>query len=94
MILRIVRMTFQPEKVQDFVAVFEATRGKIRTFEGCLQLELMRDVQHPNVYCTYSRWESEEHLNKYRFSELFKDTWAKTKPLFAEKPVAYSLEQV
>jgi len=94
MIIRIVRMIFQPEKVNDFLKVFEESKNKIRAFEGCQHVELLNDVNYRNIYCTYSIWDSEEHLNKYRFSELFKMTWAKTKPLFAEKAVAYSLEKV
>jgi heme-degrading monooxygenase HmoA len=39
---------------------------------------------------TFSLWESEEALNNYRHSELFSVTWAKTKILFADRPVAFS----
>ena len=94
MIVRIVRMTFDPVKVPVFLEVFNASRERIRGFEGCRHLELLNDVGHRNVFCTYSLWESEEHLNRYRFSQLFKDTWAQTKPLFIEKPVAFSMEKV
>ena len=93
MIIRIVRMSFQPEKVNEFIEVFNASCEHIRAFEGNMHLELLCDVQHPNVYFTYSYWESETHLNKYRFSELFKQTWAKTKPLFNEAATAWSLER-
>ncbi len=41
---------------------------------------------------TYSYWESEAHLNTYRHSDLFRETWAKTKVLFADKPEAWSIE--
>ena len=94
MIVRIVRMTFDPARVPAFLEVFGAAGEKIRGFEGCSHLELLQDVNHPHIYCTYSIWDSEEHLNKYRFSRLFKDTWAQTKPLFIEKAVAFSLEKV
>ena len=65
----------------------------IRSFDGCSHLELWQQAGTSNVFFTYSWWESEDHLNKYRFSELFKDTWAKTKALFAAKPEAWSVEQ-
>lgn len=93
MIIRIVRMSFEPEKVNEFIEVFNASCKDIRAFEGNMHLELLSDVQHPNVYFTYSYWEDEAHLNKYRFSELFKNTWAKTKPLFNEKAMAWSLDR-
>lgn len=61
---------------------------------GCRHLELMRDIHQPNVFMTYSYWDDETALNYYRNSVLFKETWAKTKLLFAEKPTAYSVESI
>lgn len=92
MITRIVKLYFLPDKVVEFNDLFIAVKNKIAGFEGCIHLELWRDVNEKNVYFTYSIWESERHLNQYRFSELFKDTWQKTKILFSQKPEARSLE--
>ncbi|MEM9025024.1 MAG: antibiotic biosynthesis monooxygenase [Bacteroidota bacterium] len=94
MIVRYVKMTFEPERVPDFLEVFAASRDKIRAFDGCHHLELLQDTQHPHVLMTHSHWASEEHLNHYRHSDLFRATWAKTKPLFAAKPVAWSMTVV
>ena len=94
MLIRIVRMTFQPEKVADFLTVFEESKEKIRARPGCHRLELLRDLDLPNVFMTYSYWDDAAALNKYRDSELFNTTWAKTKVLFADKPVAYSVERL
>ncbi|PZF73791.1 putative quinol monooxygenase [Taibaiella soli] len=93
MIVRIVQMNFRPEEVSNFEALFEERKQKIRTFEGCRHLELWQDAHDPNIFFTYSMWESEEHLNHYRFSEFFKDTWSKTKALFQAKPQAWSVNQ-
>ena len=90
MINRIVRMSFDPSKTQEFVALFDSVKDKIASFEGCEGLILLRDAEHENVYLTYSYWQSEAHLNKYRFSSLFKETWKGTKILFNDKPVAWS----
>ena len=84
-------MTFRPEEVENFQALFEERKERIRHFEGCRHLELWQDAHNPNIFFTYSNWDSEEHLNRYRFSELFKDTWSRTKALFAEKPNAWSV---
>ena len=89
MIRRLVKMTFQPDKTDDFIAIFEESKMKIRAMPGCHHLELWRK---DNIFFTYSIWEDEHALNHYRFSELFKTTWAKTKALFAEKAEAWSLE--
>ncbi|MCK6639863.1 MAG: antibiotic biosynthesis monooxygenase [Bacteroidia bacterium] len=91
MIKRIVKMSFKPEEVATFEEVFRATRDRIAGFEGCRNLELHKEKNAPNIYFTVSHWESEEALNKYRNSELFAATWAKTKVLFNAKPEAWSL---
>lgn len=84
-------MDFDPEKVNDFLTLFETVKDKIATFPGCTHLELCKDAQLDHVYYTFSKWEREEDLETYRHSELFTDTWAKTKVLFGGKPLAYSL---
>lgn len=94
MIIRVVRMYLQADKVEEFLEIFESTKHRIRSFEGCRHLELWQDTQAPNVFCTYSLWESEAHLEVYRHSELFRATWAKTKPLFERKPYAFSVKQI
>ncbi len=93
MILRIVQMRFRADAVDDFLTLFEERKQLIRRFEGCEHLELWQDEQDEAVFFTYSHWQSEAHLNHYRFSELFKDTWTKTKALFAGKPQAWSVKR-
>lgn len=84
-------MEFDPEKVEDFLSLFDRVKEKIAAREGCTHLELCRDASHVNVYYTFSEWEREEDLENYRESVLFKETWAKTKVLFGAKPQAFSL---
>ena len=91
MIVRIVKMTFHPDKVGEFLKTFHASEDKIRNFPGCLHLELLNVVDKPNVFFTYSRWESVDDLNIYRDSPLFIKTWGETKVLFLEKPETWSL---
>lgn len=90
MINRVVRMTFHPEKVKEFLSLFEENKDKIRHFYGCSYLELWNDINSPNCFYTYSHWESETCLNNYRDSELFSKVWGKTKVLFSAKPEAWS----
>lgn len=94
MIVRIVKMKFRAEEVETFKAVFERSKDRIRSFPGVLYLELLQDVREPSVFFTYSHWESEEDLEKYRDSELFKKVWAQTKPLFSEPAQAWSNERL
>ena len=94
MIIRIVKMTFEPSKTKDFIQVFDASKELIRNFEGCSHLKLLNDINSPNIFFTYSHWESEAHLDAYRSSELFQTTWARTKVLFAAKPEAWSVDAI
>lgn len=94
MIIRIVKMTFDPTRVSEFEAVFNAKKERIRAFPGCTHLELLRDADRANVYFTYSYWNAAADLETYRHSELFKATWAKTKPLFVDKPQAWSMDRL
>lgn len=94
MLIRIVRMTFQEDRLADFHAIFDRSKQRIRTFPGNHQLDLLKDPNQPNVRITYSLWESADALDAYRQSDLFRTTWAATKQLFAERAVAFSAEKL
>ncbi len=94
MLLRIVRMTFRPEAVEDFLENFDSHKNSIRNFPGCQHLELWQDENDATIFLTHSHWESEDHLNQYRDSELFKGVWGFTKSLFSEKPIAFSSKKI
>jgi len=91
MFVRIVKMSFLPEKVTTFLVVFNEKKAFIRNSSGCTLLELYRDKTNPNVFFTYSYWETEQDLENYRNSTLFKEVWAKTKVFFNDKPQAWSV---
>ncbi len=86
-------MTFEHNKVEQFLEVFHSSKHLIRGFQGCSHLELLNDISSPNIYFTYSHWANEESLNNYRNSELFKTVWGKTKILFSAKTEAWSVTQ-
>ena len=94
MFVRIVKMSFDQKNVKQFVENFNSNKRSIRNFKGCRFLELYRDREHTNIFFTYSYWESEEDLENYRHSDLFKAVWSKTKPLFNEHPQAWSVDKV
>lgn len=93
MLIRIVRMTFQPDKVEDFLTLFHQTKGKIEAFPGCHGVELLQDYHVPHIYHTYSTWDSDTALNAYRQSELFGSVWKPTKALFSEPAQAFSMKK-
>ncbi len=92
MFTRIVKMEFKTEEIETFLYNFEAVKEKIRSFPGCLFLELYRDKNNPNIFFTYSKWNMENDLENYRKSELFKKVWATTKPKFRSKAQAWSVD--
>lgn len=94
LLVRIVKMSFQNDKIEEFLTNFETNKTKIRNFEGCQFLELYRDQNNTDTFFTYSYWNSEDDLNNYRHSDLFKGVWSKTKPLFSAKPEAWSVDKV
>lgn len=91
MILRIVRMEFTKETLDQFERLFSTYQTDIRHFPGCKALELHGDPDNELVRYTHSNWESTEALDAYRHSELFSTVWPQTKVLFGGKPWAYSL---
>jgi quinol monooxygenase YgiN len=94
MILRIVRMEFQADQLATFHQLFDTHKSAIRHFKGCMHLELHRDPAAPNIRYTYSHWESQEALDRYRKSDLFGIVWPRTKRLFAHRPQAFSLQHL
>lgn len=94
MFTRIVKMEFESEKIPAFLQNFEAVKDKIRGFPGCTFLELYQDKNDEAIFFTYSRWNNEEDLEKYRNSQLFKEVWGKTKPKFRNRAQAWSVDTI
>ena len=94
MLVRIVKMSFHQEHIETFLSNFNKKKEEIRKSAGCNLLELYRDKNDSSIFFTYSYWDSEEDLNNYRNSELFKDVWSRTKVLFNKKPEAWSVDKV
>ena len=94
MIKRIVKLTFRPEHIEEFKAIFAASKSKIKAFEGCQHVELLQATADETIFFTLSLWEADAALENYRRSPLFATTWSKTKRLFADRPEAWSVELV
>ena len=90
MIIRIVKLTIQDNKVGDFKSVFEKYKQAIQSSDGCIKLEGSQNIVSPNIFFTYSYWNSETDLNNYRNSPLFKEVWPQVKEMFADKHETWS----
>jgi len=91
MIIRIVKLTFQPEKADDFTGIFSEQKKNILAFDGCMHVELWKATNCDNVFFTYSKWRDSTSLEHYRNSDFFRSTWARAKALFSEKAEAWSV---
>ena len=92
--IRIVKMTFRTECIDEFKETFERSKPSILSFEGCSEVRLLQDDNDPRIMATYSIWDSEESLNAYRKSDFFRNTWKHTKSLFVENPEANSFSRI
>jgi quinol monooxygenase YgiN len=95
MIKRIVVMDLLPGMEGPFLDIFDTVKKQIRAREGCLGLEVLRSEENGNISIwTISLWKSEDALNQYRSSPLFKETWSAVKPLFSGKARAWTLTSI
>ena len=92
MIRRIVKLTFQEDKVDEFKALFHSRKDKIVSSKGCHSVDLLQHIKQPNVFFTYSFWENEDALNAYRHTDLFAEVWKRTKSKFEKRAEAWSLK--
>ena len=91
--IRIVKLTLKQENVNDFLAHFETVKEKINDFPGCIGMKLLQEKTGGNILFTYSQWESENDLENYRNSELFKSIWPTVKQWFESKAEAWSTDE-
>ena len=92
MITRIVKLTFQEDKIADFIAFFDTIKTQVSSFENCHGMRLHQEKNKEYVVFTYSLWKDEEALNAYRDSELFQGVWSTIKPWFGARAEAWTVE--
>jgi len=93
MIVRIVKMTFEPAHVARFQELFVGWEPKIRSSPGCRHLELLHDMDDPRIFFTYSHWDDAADLEAYRLSDVFSSVWPVVKTLFAEPAEAWTVDR-
>ncbi len=94
MLMRLVRMRFQPDKVDEFLALYAVARPMIIAQPGCHSVQLLRQSDDPASFATWSIWEDAEALAAYRSSDFFQQFWPHVKALFRQPPEAASFEVV
>jgi len=94
MITRIVKLTIDPSKKEEFIRLFEENNHHIKAREGCVGVELLQDQKYTNIFFTYSHWKHEDDLNAYRKSEIFGKIWKETKVKFCGEPKAWTTKSI
>jgi hypothetical protein len=64
MIIRIVKLKFQKDKVADFLNLFDNVVTKVNAYPGCQQMHMVRDLNDETLFFTYSVWENTTALEK------------------------------
>lgn len=93
MLVRVVKLTFQPQYLSAFYTHFDTVKDQVATFPGCHGMKLLADQHAPETIFTYSVWENEAALDTYRHSDLFASIWPNIKPWFAQRAEAWSLDE-
>ncbi|AYC32463.1 antibiotic biosynthesis monooxygenase [Pseudomonas cavernae] len=53
----------QPEKAEEFAALFSAYVAPSRAEAGCIEYHMLRDQQDPTLFIFYEVWQSRAHLD-------------------------------
>lgn len=94
MIVRIVKMTFQEDRIREVGHFLSRVQEKIKRTRGCLHLDILQDSTDQRIFFSYSLWRSEGDLSEYRNSAFFKQTWSTARKWFSDKPQAWSLTKL
>ena len=94
MITRLVKLSFDKKHAEEFSSFFAKIKDQIEKQPGCIEVKLYEYPETKGVFFTLSSWESEEHIQAYRKSELFGSVWPKVKLWMNDKPEAWSLNKI
>ncbi|MDH3651032.1 MAG: antibiotic biosynthesis monooxygenase [Saprospiraceae bacterium] len=92
--IRLVKLTVKPDQIQTFKEIFHSNSKVIARQAGCSILELWQDQENPQIFYTYSQWQSADCLESYRASPFFGALWIKVKPLFEQGAQVWNLNHV
>jgi hypothetical protein len=94
MILRVVKMVVDQNKIDIFNNFMSNLSTEKEGMDGCVHHDFFSNKQFRNVFYSYTIWESEKYLNKYRKSMLFKEVTTTLRSLCLSEPAAWTVENV
>ncbi|NEN24326.1 antibiotic biosynthesis monooxygenase [Cryomorpha ignava] len=90
MVIRIVELHIHRDRLEKAQLLLAEVAPNVRKMDGCSHLNILEGLNNNAHITTYSYWKSEDHLNAYRQSNVFKTFWGEIKPLFAMPARAWS----
>ncbi len=93
MIVRIVKLQFDERTHEEAQKHLLSMVPNVRSWPGCIHLEVLFDENRVGRIVTYSHWESIKALNEYRCSEVFRDFWTVVKPYLASPTEAWTMRR-
>jgi len=87
-------MTIRSEERERFIQLFEIHREAISSMPGCQSLQIFHDLDSTCVFFTVSNWQTDDHLQQYRNSMVFKSLWPEVKSLFQSSAEAWTVNEI
>jgi quinol monooxygenase YgiN len=94
MVIRLVRMRFHAEHVEQFLGLYQQAQPMIRSQPGCRSVRLVRQTDDAAAFATWSVWDDAAALDAYRTSAFFRSFWPQVKALFRAPAEAVSFEEI
>lgn len=91
MITRIVKMSILESEIERYQEIVKPYKSKILSSPGCKDVQIFKDINNKSIVFSYSVWETEQDLENYRKSEMFRKVWNEVKTLFSNPAEAWTI---
>lgn len=90
---RVIMITVPPETAQDAERVWKTECAPLMVRQkGCRSEKLMKSLDRPGLYVSYSEWDSTEDIDRYRTSTDHKTIRSETYALEGSRAVVWCYE--
>ena len=77
MIAVVAKFVVKEEKIQEFLEVIKVLKEKSLSDEGCVEYDLVKNIEKTNVFTMLEKWESKADLDAHMESLHFKEAFPK-----------------
>ncbi|OFX61669.1 MAG: hypothetical protein A2046_04560 [Bacteroidetes bacterium GWA2_30_7] len=93
MIVRIVKMQVNESNKVLFKQTLKDYQPLLKKQKGCMQIDMLNDKKIKDIYYSYTIWDNEENLKKYKNSDFYKELSSKVLPLCEKEPQAWTVDE-